>query len=89
MQPRSGSGRATIVAAFLLVAAAAAISMSGPAAADQTSTKRPDGGSTVTVTTRNGTECSLFNPQGVLQCSRSIAETNHTAAIAKCVKMKC
>jgi hypothetical protein len=76
------------LAKTLLVAATMVVS--GPVHAGQTtSTKKPDGGSTITITKREGSECSLFNPQGTLQCSRSIAETNHTAAVAKCLKMKC
>ena len=78
--------------AALVVAVGTVIAVAisaGDALADSSTTKLPDGGSIVTVTTRNGTECSMFSKQGALMCTRSIGVTDHQTAIARCIKMKC
>jgi len=61
----------------------------GTALADRTTSARKDGGKSVTVTTREGTECNVFSKSGALLCTRTFAITNHSAAVARCVALKC
>ena len=65
------------------------VAMAPTALAGNTTTNLSGGGKAVTVTTTRGTECTFFNPQGNLICTRTFAITDHKAGVAKYLQTKC
>lgn len=54
-----------------------------------TTSETPDGRRILTQTTRNGSTCTMFSKDGAAMCSRTIPQTLHRDAVARCLAMKC
>lgn len=78
-----------ILATVIIAACALADGAHNLSIAGATTTPLPNGGSVVTLTTRNGSECTLFSKAGAPMCTRTYPINDHQTAIKKCVAMKC